>query len=343
MDLVSIIIPVYNVDKYVEQCIMSCVNQTYSNIEVIVVNDGSTDSSGSICRSLKERFNRIVLVETENKGVSNARNIGIENAKGEWVTFVDGDDWIEENTVELLANFFKEGEDILMFGYNQIFPDKIKKVVLEEHSTELVQTDFKEFQKWVINHYYRPGHYAISAVHGKVYKRQFIEDNQLNFKLGVTIGQDIVFNLAAYEKASKGYYLCEELYNYRILQSSAVRKYRPDGVGDIEFMLSFIEEYRRVNDIECRLGDSYQVRLVVSLMYFIVSQYCHKENNLEFKERKKEYQDKVAEYKYKNALRNVRAERFPLQQRVLFLLIKYGNFEMISIVTYLKNKKDEIK
>ena len=99
-DLISVIVPVYNVEKYLEKCLNSLVNQTYQNIEIIVVDDGSTDNSGRIADDFALKYDIIKVIHTKNGGLSAARNVGIENAGGEYIAFVDSDDWVDVNTFE---------------------------------------------------------------------------------------------------------------------------------------------------------------------------------------------------------------------------------------------------
>ena len=100
--LISIIIPVYNVEKYLEDCLNSVVNQTYKNLEIILIDDGSTDNSGKICDLYAKKDNRIVVIHKENAGVSSARNVGLKIAKGLYIGFVDPDDYIAEDMYEIL-------------------------------------------------------------------------------------------------------------------------------------------------------------------------------------------------------------------------------------------------
>ena len=102
--LISVIVPVYNVEKYVGRCLTSIINQSYTNIEIIVVNDGSTDNSLSVCEEYAAKDNRIILFSQENRGLSGARNTGLRHYTGEYVTFVDSDDWIHHNMIEYLYN-----------------------------------------------------------------------------------------------------------------------------------------------------------------------------------------------------------------------------------------------
>lgn len=104
MDLISIIVPVYNVEKYLEHCLNSIINQTYKNLEIILVNDGSTDNSLEICESFKQKDSRIKIITKGNGGLSSARNEGLKIAKGNYISFVDSDDWIDADFIKALYN-----------------------------------------------------------------------------------------------------------------------------------------------------------------------------------------------------------------------------------------------
>ena len=119
-DLISIIVPVYNVEKYLEQCLESLLNQTYKNIEIIVVNDGSTDQSLDILKKYSFKDNRIKLYSQKNQGISAARNTALEHINGKYVMFVDSDDWIEINTCEIALHEMKKNDsDIVMWAYRR--------------------------------------------------------------------------------------------------------------------------------------------------------------------------------------------------------------------------------
>ncbi len=124
--LVSVIVPVYNVAPYLEQCLDSIVNQTYRNLEIILVDDGSTDESGAICDRYAEQDSRIKVVHKENGGQSSARNVALDMMTGEWVLFVDSDDWIELNTLELLFEQKDERADLVEFGVNLVYSNNIE-------------------------------------------------------------------------------------------------------------------------------------------------------------------------------------------------------------------------
>lgn len=119
--LVSLIVPIYKVEKYLRTCIESMVRQTYENIEILLVDDGSPDNCGKICDEFAEKDSRIRVFHVENQGVSVARNIGLDNAKGEWVSFIDSDDFLDDDFIEYLVSVMEEtGADITYCGYRRL-------------------------------------------------------------------------------------------------------------------------------------------------------------------------------------------------------------------------------
>lgn len=128
---VSIIVPIYNMESKLDKCLTSIMKQTYKNIEVILVLDGCTDNSFNICNRYKKNDSRIKLYEKKNGGVSSARNYGLQKATGEYIVFIDPDDWIEEKTIEMALNKCIEcGADILQFSYNK-FLEECNKIISE--------------------------------------------------------------------------------------------------------------------------------------------------------------------------------------------------------------------
>ncbi|MDD6812335.1 MAG: glycosyltransferase family 2 protein [Lachnospiraceae bacterium] len=139
LPLISIIIPVYNVEKYLTRCLESVVAQTYSNLEIILVDDGSTDNSGKVCDKYQEIDSRIKVVHKKNGGVSDARNEGIDEACGEYIAFVDSDDWVTRNYIEnMYAILVKNSCDIAICDVKRTSKGDLKK------STEKLKTYFKD-------------------------------------------------------------------------------------------------------------------------------------------------------------------------------------------------------
>ena len=125
MEKISLIIPVYNVAKYLGRCLDSIVNQTYRNIEIICVNDGSTDDSLDILNSYALKDERVKIINRENNGVSSSRNVALDVAKGEWIMFVDSDDWIDLNVCEAAMKIaLEDSADVVMWAYVREFKNK---------------------------------------------------------------------------------------------------------------------------------------------------------------------------------------------------------------------------
>lgn len=120
---ISVVVPVYNVEKYIDKCIESILKQTYNNLEIIIVDDGSTDSSGQICDEYQKKDSRIRTIHQKNGGLLNARYIGVSEANCEYVTFVDGDDWIDAHTYETMARYLDDGFDVVACGIIRYFDE----------------------------------------------------------------------------------------------------------------------------------------------------------------------------------------------------------------------------
>lgn len=203
--LVSIIVPVYKVEKFIHKCVNSILNQTYKKIEIILVDDGSPDNCGKICDEYAKKDNRIRVIHQENGGLSSARNTGLSVAKGEYVLFVDSDDWISMNAVEDLVKTMSEnGCDMVIFEYINVFPDgrmERKKPVCEKQVLEVeeaIRLLLKDTQ--ITNHAWR-----------KFYKRSLLKENL--FPVGKSY-EDIFVAADLIMKCKKIVYLNNAYYYY---------------------------------------------------------------------------------------------------------------------------------
>lgn len=172
--LISIIIPVFNVEKYIEKCVNSLLDQTYKNIEIILINDGSADNSGAVCESLAKNDSRIVVLHQNNSGVSAARNNGLDVMKGEFVTFVDSDDYVDSQFIECLYNALSiNNADIATCGHYRVeFDGSLKKIYhLSDNPEEIICMSGKDS---IINIFYEK---ICSASSGsKLYKRELFKN-----------------------------------------------------------------------------------------------------------------------------------------------------------------------
>ena len=220
---ITVIVPVYNVEHYLDKCLDSLINQTYKNLEIIVINDGSTDNSGIICQEYAQKDNRIIYIEKENGGQSEARNMGLNRMTGSYVTFVDSDDWVELDYVEVLYNKLIEYQaDIAVgnyYSYNEqegifyfhIFGNSYYEKVYDNVS--------------IFENFYESEHmknFALICVGGKLYKSDLFRE--LRFEVG-KLGEDGYLNQKIYLLAEKTIYLNAGLYAYRQREGSSSRSW----------------------------------------------------------------------------------------------------------------------
>jgi glycosyltransferase involved in cell wall biosynthesis len=210
--VLSIIIPVYNVSKYVEKCIRSCYNQNalLSEFEIIAVNDGSTDDSLEICEKLQSEFSELKIISQENKGLSGARNTGLKHAQGEYIWFVDSDDWIKNASVEVLLNEFAMHKvDLFWIGHDVIFNEKPVKQYIPEPIEEPISGE-----TLIANHLNQ-----LFYIWKFIYKRTFLIDNNLEFKEGILF-EDLEFTPRVLLKSKSCFTIPRSFYNYLIRSGS---------------------------------------------------------------------------------------------------------------------------
>lgn len=202
---VSVIVPVYNVEKYISNCINSILNQTYSDIELILINDGSTDASGDICKSFEDRYDNIKYCFQSNAGVSAARNVGLDLSSGEYITFVDSDDTIKPQMIELLVNALeREDADLSICGYDLIREGKITPVPLTQ---AVLGGEINVAKYFAINFQTA----ATSSPCCRIYKKALISHR---FDTNLYIGEDLFFNLGYIQNVNKIIVIDDTLYNY---------------------------------------------------------------------------------------------------------------------------------
>ena len=191
MKKISIVLPVYNGAKSVKKCIKSIFAQDYTNLEIIIVNDGSTDNSEEIIKSVIEEYGRkdVIYIYKENTGVADTRNYAISIASGDYITFIDQDDMYSENYCSSYMGLVDENTDIVVGGYIRV--DSEEKDLYREHLAEA------EWSK-----------YIVTAPWAHIYKRDFLVNNKIEF-LKSAIGEDVYFNILAYAYA-KNVKICEE-------------------------------------------------------------------------------------------------------------------------------------
>lgn len=248
MEKVSIIVPVYNVEKYLERCLESLINQTYRNIEILIVNDGSTDNSKKICEKYKEMDSRIRLINKKNQGLGMARNTGLEYITGKYVLFVDSDDYVERNLVELVYKIAEENNcDFVRFhNYREDITTgekKIRKSPLEEgfYSKEDIKQKILLPIIGVLPN--QTGNDFVGmSVWRNLYRASVIRKENLKFvSEREFISEDVIFNISFFDVSSRAYVINIPLYHYIVNDNSLTAIYKKDRFDKEVIMYKKIE------------------------------------------------------------------------------------------------------
>lgn len=219
---ISVIVPVYNVEKWLRRCVDSILAQTFTDFELLLVDDGSTDASGAICDEYAQRDSRVRVFHKPNGGVSSARNLGLNNAKGEWISFVDADDWVATDAFEVISNTACKSEtDIVSFGFWSVKKDDKKPILLPS-----IESGKDNFIRQLLLH-----SWGWTVVWNSFFSSSLLSKYGLLFKEGIVIGEDFDFLFRAYYYA-KGIkvidaplYFYNRMNEYSALHTLSVKQY----------------------------------------------------------------------------------------------------------------------
>lgn len=211
--LVSVIVPVFNVEDYLERCIDSILDQTYSNLEVILINDGSVDASGEICDRYAQRFSNIIVIHQTNGGMSSARNAGLERCKGDFISFVDSDDWLKPKMIERLLKFAIQHQlNLVECGVQN--SRTLSNEMAENKTCSIIENQTEAMSRLLNETNY--------SVWRRIYDRRLLED--LRFIPG-KINEDVFFTIDCINKIEKQGYIHEQLYIYNTENTSITRSH----------------------------------------------------------------------------------------------------------------------
>ena len=233
---ISVIVPVYKAEKYLHRCVDSILTQSFSDFELILVNDGSPDNSGAICDEYAKKDNRVRVFHKENGGVASARNLGLDNALGEWITFIDADDYIEKGFLNipdctkedlLIQNYIFEGDrnKIKRFEKSTIQEDRILGFINENIHEEWLRAPWAKF-----------------------FKGEIIKNNNIKFPIDIKIGEDTVFVLDYLYYTKSVHFISSANYVY-LFDTNWANKYTLSAEKSIETFHLFIEKFKRLNAV----------------------------------------------------------------------------------------------
>lgn len=215
--LVSIIIPVYNLADYLPQCLDSVQGQSYENIQVLLVNDGSTDASLAICREYARRDSRFQLIDKANSGVSDSRNQALDRTEGKYIQFLDGDDWLTPDATEALVHAAEStGADLVLAHFYRVADERMAPRGHIKKERVLTRQEFaEEMMKAPANYYY-------GVLWNKLYRRSIIDSRRLRFDSQVNWCEDFLFNLEYIERVRLVSAVPKPIYYYRKRENSLV-------------------------------------------------------------------------------------------------------------------------
>lgn len=274
--MVSVIMPVYNAGESLRKSIESAMYQSYTNIEVLLVDDGSTDNSGKVCDEYALQDKRVKAIHKKNGGPSDARNVGIEHSRGEFMFFMDADDSIERNAIELLMkNQSKTQADVVAGDYRKV-GNKILPSGLSTFFKESVLMDKKDIITYARAYLKKPNRfYLLGYSWGRLFKTSIIKKNNILFDINLRTFEDVAFNFHYLRYANTLYFLNEVIYNYTIYEnySSATTSIgdNPAKLLGYRQALVNVADFLRVNhfpesDIKKEVGHTYIFLSIIQLV-----------------------------------------------------------------------------
>ncbi|MPQ43060.1 glycosyltransferase family 2 protein [Clostridium tarantellae] len=348
--MVSIILPVYNVEKYIERCMESLINQSMKDIEIIVINDGSVDKSLDILNKYLEKDNRIKIINNSNKGVSYCRNIGIEVCNGNYIMFVDSDDWLDLDMVNLMfQKCEKENADLIMCTYVREFKNHSKERIFE--LPELTIYEGEDINNKLNRKLIGPVGKEVSnpstldslgTVWGKLYKASFIKKNKFKFIDLSIIGsaEDVLFNIYILNKLNKIVIWNKPLYHYwKDNPKSLTTKYKVNLIEKWKILFEYIEYFIIENNLNEEFTEALRNRICTSALGLGLNE-CSKYNKSSWKIKKNNIKKFLDEEIMINAYKDFSLKHFSFCWKFFYFLNKYrfykSTYLMLNCIEFLR-------
>ncbi len=344
-NFISYIIPVYNAQNYLRRCVESILNGIGSEEEIILVEDGSTDNSRAICEELSKEYNCIKTIHQTNSGEACARNAGMDMASGEWIVFVDSDDYLAVDYHEMLIRELKTSFDIVMYAFQ-------KDDELGQHGNSNSGLENKIFEKSQIKidlagkcfcgkaDFTGSGRFSCRSVWAKAFKREFILKNYIRFHDHVFIGPDCEFMFECYLKASRIRYVDTPFYYYFYNMSSITHRYKPDMVENTVISRSVMEPLLKQFS---EYIPHYETYLLNMLILHIRDDFYHKASPLRGAERRNHISEVIDRGKYaesyKIAVQTKKIQFYPIEKRIVFWAAVNKKYGMLFVLYKLRYGK----
>ena len=318
-ELISIIVPVYNVERYLEKCVNSIINQTYKNLEIILVDDGATDSSGNMCDELAKSDNRIKVYDKENGGLSDARNYGVERVTGDYIGFVDSDDYIDSEMYEKLYEAIKkENVDVAECSLKVIYPGKIELFTDEKYYKVLGKTEYLE------------EYLTIKKVFGSVWTKLIKSDvaKKLVFPKG-KLYEDTYYAYDLINIANSFVLIDSPSYNYLMRENSITNSKFDPRIFDL---IKIVEKFHKMTyENYPSLKEAADCRKMYA--YFSVLNSILLEENY----RNNEYYSEILSYFKRNYISLLKNKYITRNRKLCIILIKISIYLYRGVLERYKN------
>lgn len=332
-DKISIIIPIYNVELYLKKCIESIIKQSYKNIEIILINDGSTDKSEIICKKYQKQDNRIKIIAIKNGGVSNARNLGIEASTGKYIAFIDSDDTVDKKYIEELLICIKKYQcDVVFCLAKYIYPELNRVYNCKLENQEKLSEIFTQDYRYIVSFFHTPW--------GKLYKSDIIKKYNIKFPVDLFTGEDQIFN-QEYLKYVKSYnYVNKNLYNYYIRKNNSISKNLSEKnfLSDIKCLK--LKKFFLSNELNSISKIDKDIYLLNHTKFLIYKYWILQKIN---KEELKKIKTRLNKIKEIMPLTNLSIINMTLKEKIVIFFLRKDIWIGVYIIAFIKYIKKYIK
>lgn len=336
--LISIVIPVYKVkEEFLRKCIEDCLNQTYNHLEIVLIDDGSPDQCGAICGEYAEKDDRVRVIHQENQGVSAARNAGIACASGDWLTFVDADDYLERDACQAMVDHIVRDKnlDLVIFSMVRDYEDRsIPSVGLyEQDRIFCTEKELDELRGDVLTK--QLDRNVLRMTFCKAVRTEILRQNGVEFDRALPLCEDVVFWFHALQFVTKACYLDRPLYHYRQTDNSATDKYRPKVVEEHGNMLQRLQELIDDSKVPENYRHGYCLEVFYSMQRIITQGYYHPENSDRRAVRVRQCRKTFALPLYKSVLKEIDVKQLTKNHLIKYWLLRMKCYGAVAFLRTL--------
>lgn len=332
--LVSIIVPCFNVEQYLPVCLDSLIKQTYQTLEIIIINDGSTDRTLEVAQQYQKRDARVILIDQKNRGVSESRNTALKCAKGDYVLFVDADDWLDIQTVQIcIGQTEAEHADVCFFAYQSEFPDRSDIRRLYPENRIFIGKECRDLQRRIIGpineELYMPQRLdSYGTIWAKLYRKDLLKDLFFEDLNKVGSAEDTLFNSFVFLRVKKAVYINQPFYHYRRNNDASVTKrFRPHLLQQWSYLFSEMSKSVQTAEAEEALLN----RVAISLFGYDLNVYAA---DITLKQKIQLISECLSHPLYIKAYQQLKYSHLPIHWRLFYLSAKYKFSVIVLFFAY---------